>query len=131
MGYTLRIGQATSKVVNVKDNDGWYETRWTVEPMRIDNAPADGSPTDYTNSRWPSYSAWTDFTKDVGLYDLFYGEEGLLANHPGCAQLTQAHLDKMLAAKCVDPINQGRLDWLQFWAKWAVENCSKPAIANS
>ena len=85
MGYTLKIGQL-EKVV---DGDYSFDT---AESVRLDNAPAFGEPTDYTNSRWPSYSAWHDFSRFVNLEDLFYNKEtGLIRQHPGCFNLTQEH----------------------------------------
>ena len=85
MGYTLKIGQL-KKVV---DGDYKYDT---AEDVKLENAPAFGEPTDYTNSRWPYYSAWHNFSRFVDLEDLFYNKDsGLIRNHPGCVELTQEH----------------------------------------
>jgi hypothetical protein len=85
MGYTLKIGQL-EKVV---DEDYSFDT---AESVRLDNAPAFGEPTDYTNSRWPSYTSWHNFSRFVNLEDLFYNKEtGLIRQHPGCFKLTQEH----------------------------------------
>ena len=87
MGYTLTIGQL-EKFVN-EDEDYKYDT---AEDVKLENAPAFGEPTDYTNSRWPSYTAWHNFTRFVELEDLFYNKDtGLIRNHPGCVKLTQEH----------------------------------------
>jgi len=53
MGYTLRIGEL--------GDDG------EVETVRHDDAPAFDEPTDYTNDRWPSYTAWWGFVRACGL----------------------------------------------------------------
>ena len=85
MGYTLKIGQL-EKVV---DEDYHYDS---AKSFRLENAPAFGEPTDYTNSRWPSYSAWHNFSRFVDLEDLFYNKDtGLIRKHPGCVVLTQEH----------------------------------------
>ena len=85
MGYTLKIGQ---RVVE-KDGDGEYDN---VEKIELADAPADGSPTDRTNERWPSYSGWGDFTEETGLNAVFFDKEkGLLREHPGCVPITEWH----------------------------------------
>lgn len=65
MGYTLTIGEAEIEY----DED---VARIRAQGMKLDDAPADGTPTDYTNSRWPSYSAWADFCRAVGLTDMMF-----------------------------------------------------------
>lgn len=62
MGYNLAIGEATIE---------WNEdmVRIGVKPMNLPEAPAFNEPTDFTNTRWPSYTAWSDFCHDVGIAD--------------------------------------------------------------
>lgn len=106
MGYNLSIGEA------ILD--------WSEDVVRIDcagvtlpDAPAFGEPTDHTNQRWPSYSAWADFCDTLGIRDLMFnvrnggagsffweGEhhEPLITEHPGAAPITSAHLAFVEAA---------------------------------
>ena len=154
MGYTIKIGEA---IVDV-DYDFDYVTV-DVRDEKHDNAPAYGEPTDFTNQRWPSYSGWNEFCKDTGLYDLFYDDDkGLIRPHPGEKPLKQEHLDMIneavecrqkenggKPAQTWDPkisitedsrINDGdsqlsRLLWLQYWVKWALENCKQPINKNT
>lgn len=83
---------------------------------------------------------------------------GLLENHPGCVLLTEEHYkvvaDALVARKAIAehppgfmldegyPIPQdgtpgefdailGRLVWLEWWMRWALDNCETPAIGNS
>lgn len=102
MGYTLRIGELSVEYVN---DEGEPRINLSALPIRRDDAPAFGEPTDYENQRWPSYSGWSEFAEDFGLYSLFFGVEGpgsrgsqdrvrddaLIANHPGCVPLTERH----------------------------------------
>lgn len=111
MGYTLTIGEAEI------DRLGDEAVRIGARGERHDAAPAYGDPTDYTNSRWPSYTAWHEFAKEVGIHELFYGtgwsrderrylecpedfhrEGPILGSHPGAALLTKADRD-FIAAK--------------------------------
>lgn len=90
MGYTLTIGNLQTLW---DDGDGLESRiRNSAEGEHHDNAPSFGEPTDGSNSRWPSYSAWRNFTKFTNLEDFFYNKEtGLLREHPGCFPLTKEH----------------------------------------
>ena len=91
MGYTLKIGELE---VNYDKEEEYISLEAKSE--KHDNAPAFGEPTDYTNSRWPSYSSWSDFCKFAGLYDLFFNKEtGLIREHPGCVVLTERHKEEI------------------------------------
>lgn len=157
MGYNLYIGEA---VLNY-DNDSDYPSVYIdVKLEQHDNAPAFGEPSDYTNSRYPSYTVWSDFCKFVGLYDLFYDEDyGLCRPHPGETPLTTKHkeaIDKAYSdfknkypnsvatygekqenwydSDENNPEENGylcRLEWLKYWIDWALENCEKPIFKNS
>jgi len=96
MGYTLTIGQLTTEI----ENEGLESyIRNDAEAARLDNAPAYGEPTDFTNSRWPSYSSWADAMRYVDLYDLFFNKEtGLIRQHPGCVPLVKEHKEIIDAA---------------------------------
>ena len=155
MGYTIRIGNA---VPYHDKEDGCLSAGWRVEGAKHDDAPAFGEPTDYTNERWPSYSAWAESMKALGLHDLFLGRdsgEALMQNHPGCAMLTPEHAKTIKDAVAKRRRANGnrpagflydikgnptgldgdehlaRGEWLTYWVSWAVENCETPAIYNS
>jgi hypothetical protein len=89
MGYTLTIGQLETTI----ENEGLESyIRNDAESARFDDAPAYGEPTDFTNSRWPSYTSWSDAMRFVGLYDLMFNKEtGLIRQHPGCVPLVIEH----------------------------------------
>lgn len=95
-----------------------------------ENAPAEGLPTDRTNSRWPSYSGWANFVTDTGLSDVF---AELMPDHPGVGKIKLRHLERI---ESVNPdkiaeYNKGRLEWLKYWVRWAILNCSNPVIVNT
>lgn len=104
---------------------------------RHDDAPATGDPTDYTNSRWPSYTGWADFCDAYGLRQLILGK--LMHEHPGYHALTREDLKTIRAAAKNEPqgrdtaaeYNRARMKWLLYWVKWALSNCKQPAIYNS
>ena len=58
MGYNLIIGEKV-----VYDDDSECSVTWAKSEY-LEEAPADGSPTDHTNERWPSYSGWADLQRD-------------------------------------------------------------------
>lgn len=106
MGYNLIIGNLK---VDYDNDEDCPNIRLWAEGVHDEKAPSFGEPTDCTNSRDPSYSAWTEFTKFVGLYDLFYGgryqqgqtptrDDGLLTEHAGCVPLTERHRREINAA---------------------------------
>lgn len=122
MGFNLKIGEAFKE-----------GNRILAKTVRLDNAPADGVPTDHTNERWPSYIGWTDFYNATGLTSLM--EDQLLRKHPGFVELTQADkdvVDRVYASIKLFPTDhQVRLEWLKFWIDWALENCERPIFYNS
>ena len=138
MGYTLTIGQLET---SWNTDDGLESTiRNSEKEKHLKTAPAYGEPTDHTNSRWPSYSAWHNFARFVELEDFFYSKEtGLLRNHPGCIPLSVKH--KEIVDKAYKDFYEKywpeentwavRLEWLKFWIDWALENCDKPVFYNS
>lgn len=103
MGYTLTIGEAVVE---------YDETlvRIGAEEVFRDDAPAHGEPTDYTNSRWPSYSNWANAMRTLDLMDVMFNERNggageferdgttyypLMPTHPGEQPVTQAHVDEV------------------------------------
>ncbi len=88
MGYTITIGNAVP--VHSKD-DGELYASWNVDGEAHEGAPVfpNDTMTGNSNQRHPSYSAWTDSMRALGLHDLFFAEwEGLFRPHPGCKMLT-------------------------------------------
>lgn len=147
MGYNIRIGNAVPFFS--KDDDELYAC-WQIEGATSEDAP--NFPGDHftanSNGRYPSYSAWSQFCNKVGLCDLFFDKyEGLFRMHPGCQLITQDHyqtvsnaLEEYQKHAKLPPgyddfgnydYNLARLMWLEFWMKWALENCETPAIYNS
>jgi len=148
MGYTLVIGEAE---INFDNDDGLESScSLTARSERHDNAPAFGEPTDFTNERWPSYSAWSNFCAETGLEDVFYHNGGghLRGGHPGCIpveiEMQKRVRSALEAYKAAHPKAEAtyereskieghlcRLVWLDYWVSWALENCERPVFANS
>lgn len=148
MGYTITIGQLR---VDKSPDDGLDCScmRFDADGVKHDGAPAFGEPTDHTNERWPSYSAWSNFLKAVDLYGVFYyGSGHLIGGHPGIRLVTQELVSAVSSAltgyRERNPgveaaFNEGdercgylcRLIWLDYWLRWSIENCETPVIANS
>ena len=153
MGYTLKIGNAVPKFH--KDDFPYLSAEWEVEGMTHADAPTfpRDEMTGNSNGRSPSYSVWSEFCREVGIYEVFYDERGRLhAGHPGCIGLTQENADVIGAAlakwqeKATLPpgfedwhyegptthdYQLARLMWLDWWVRWALENCETPAIGNT
>jgi hypothetical protein len=89
MGYNITIGNA----IPVHSTEyGYLYAAWEVEAEAHDSAPVFPNDvlTGNSNGRSPSYIAWSDSMRVLGLYELFYAKDGgLFANHPGCVMLTQ------------------------------------------
>lgn len=122
--------------------------KFIVEEIELRDAPffdGDGF-TGFTNGRHPGYSAMYHFSKNTGLYGLFYSKKnGLLVEHPGHVELKESHRRKISAARRLkekerpniepgwshgqDP-DYARLIWFEWWIKWALKNCEYPAIYN-
>lgn len=159
MGYDIKIGNAKP---HFDKDDGCLSAKWVVENKTLDEAPSfpNDELTGKSNARHPSYSAWAEFLREVGLYDLFLGDgEGLMKQHPGCSLITREHVDAVESAlrtwkesHAIAPGFSGdrfengkfvefdvgkydhqlaRLMWLAFWMRWSVENCEAPAMENS
>lgn len=98
MGYTLIIGEF-EPAFNYDGLESYISN--DVRAEKLDNAPAYGEPTDYTNGRWPSYSSWAAAMRFTGLYDIMFNEStGLIREHPGCFPLVKEHkeiIDKAYA----------------------------------
>ena len=112
MGYTLIIGEAE---MQYDKDDLWL--RLSAELANAEDAPAFGEPTDHENQRWPSYTGWTEFSRESGLEPLFFGggwdremrcyrdcpegyhrDRPLIDSHPGVAPICQGDLDVIKSA---------------------------------
>lgn len=147
MGYSLEIGEP---YVEVEKEDNLVTIE--VKEVKLEDAPAFDEPTDFTNSRWPSYSGWSDFCTFVGLYDMFFDKEkGLISEHPGVFPVLPLHKEKidkaMLQFKRKYPNAIAgysdkpgwpeansylvRLEWLKYWIDWSLINCKQPVFKNT
>lgn len=147
MGYSITIGELD---IQKNPEDGleasclWF----SAIGVSIDGSPAFGEPTDSTNQRWPSYSAWSNFMDYVGLTDVFFFDGNLIGGHPGVRLVTNNMVSRIKEARekleSMDepplPTMENytekngyycRLIWLEYWCEWAIENCNTPVIANS
>ncbi len=148
MGYSITVGElhVDKYQDEALESSGLF---FSAKSERHDSAPAFGEPTDFTNSRWPSYSAWFEFADYVGLKELLFTESGnLIGGHPGVRLLTKEMFDEITKAKqMMESLRHPpaatmenyteknghycRLLWLHYWCEWALENCETPVIANS
>jgi hypothetical protein len=153
MGYSFTIGNAVP--THSKEYFPELYAGWEVEGATHPDAPVfpNDELTGSSNSRSPSYGAWTEFCRSAGIYGLFYDDYGhLLAGHPGCIGIDQDFADgvalalrRYRAQATLPPgfegwdykgtprydYNLARLIWLDFWVRWALENCETPAIQNT
>lgn len=158
MGYTLKIGELKVSI-NGEGIDSYISN--DVELVEHENDPAFREPTDYQNIRWPSYTAWADSMRFIGLYDFMFNKDnGILREHPGCFPLTKEHKEIIDKAhydfykkypNCkagYSPLTKEneffedenwpkennyavRLEWLKYWVDWALANCKMPVFYNS
>lgn len=146
MGYTITIGELE---VHKNPDDGIESDciSFSAAHEFHKGAPAFGEPTDFTNSRWPSYTAWSGALRDAGLESVFFSDGHLIGGHPGVRLVTKELVSEVDAAlqawKVSHPASVAtfngenadnvlcRLIWLDYWLKWAFANCETPVIANS
>ena len=159
MGYNLTIGEL--RVETYDDGPEYDNIRLTAESQEHETAPAFGEPTDYTNERWPSYTAWHEFCIKADIHDIMYdGRNDIIGGHPGVRVITKSFVDEINKrykrflmqnpeAKATygkedpnDPLGYDtdnpdcnnvlcRFEWLRYWTNWAYENCKVPVLANS
>jgi hypothetical protein len=150
MAYTIKIGNAVPHVY--RDDGVASEFGWIVEDATHHEAPlatAEHDASGRSNSRLPSYVGFHDLCDRHGLAPMFFGEDGLMRQHPGIAPLCGHHLAQIersiarlrsahphavprLADKDESTANADlfKLEWYSFWIRWALENCENPAIQN-
>jgi hypothetical protein len=146
MGYTITIGELE---IEKCPEDGIDSDclRFGAKGERHYASPSFGEPTDFTNSRWPSYTAWAETMRTAGLHEaMFYGGT-LIGGHPGVRLVTPELRDAVSNAlaglrarfpgrePAFDDTDEGcamaRLTWMDYWLRWALANCETPVIANS
>ena len=147
MGYLITIGELH---VGKNPGDGIDCSCifFSAKAVSHESAPAFVEPTDFTNSRLISYSAWSNFLEYAGLYDAFFFNGRLIGGHPGVRLVTKDLLELIQESKSrMEQSNPPpvaimenytekngyycRIIWLEYWCKWALENCETPVIANS
>lgn len=149
MSYDIYIGNATLGTFELED--GQYYVIWdgiTINHHQAPDAPV--FPNDEMsgngNSRHPGYSQWGEFCDIAGVRALFFDkEQGIMRHHPGTFSITQHHLDEITEARTTwiaDHPNTipgfteehdgilARLLWLEWWFRWALAHCDRPAIHN-
>lgn len=142
MGISIYIGEAYLTHEE-------YDTSLYARVVRTEHhaAPMDcPDVSGKSNGRHLSHSRMSDFADKTGTKKLFYDEDhGLIEPHPGCRKITIEHLEVIQEAlnkwKLAHPdaVQGGnfsedevleRLIWFDFWMRWALINCSVPAIEN-
>jgi hypothetical protein len=150
MSYSIYIGEAYIDVPPTSElRHQEYNLRVRVKRTQSPDAPCftGDNMTGITNGRHPSYGGWADFCQSTGLEDLFYHQDhGLFKLHPGAAYLTE-EVEEIVYQTLLkyqknhpgakpgwgegeDP-HLARLEWLQWWMRWALNTCAIPAIENS
>ena len=152
MGYSIVIGE-------LKVDYGQKERYISLYAHERSNPDAPRFANDFftenTNCRSLSYIAWGNFLTEVGLSDLFFDGQYVRGGHPGVTPIGPAEQQKVTDAlkdyihkhqssipgfpewkffansepNGTDP-TLARLMWLEYWVRWAVENCERPVIAN-
>ncbi len=139
------------------DKTTYYEPY--VGETEQDDAPVfpNDEMTGNSNNRHPSYTTWSHFCDVTGLTGVFFNkQDGLMREHPGLASIHLEHvqaIDQALQSWKVNHPNAvpgfdewnhktmhhtptdndptlARLIWLDWWVKWAMNNCESPAIRN-
>lgn len=149
MGYSIYIGEYTIDPIDPRYPDD--EPYVHCPEITLPDAPAflEDEMSAHNNGRHPSYSGWNDFVWDVGLHEFFFHKQyGLMREHAGIFDITKEHLfvvqealvdyrkkvgdiEPRFGSRYIKNGNLARLIWLEWWMKWALANCKRPAISNS
>lgn len=95
MGFYIKIGEPEIRVDSFTGKITPYinEVEWSLAP-ELGHGDASG----YSNVRRPSYTGMKAFAVIAGLNQMFYGENGLLEEHPGITVLHPWHYREFDAA---------------------------------
>lgn len=153
MSYNIYIGEA-SIAYSIEDLEKYSETGVTplhliVNKMVLPNAPCfeNDELSHNNNGRHPAYTTWHDFTIDTDMEKIWYDKyDGILGNHPGIVLLTEKMLnvfkEKLSMYKekhpnaiprmenTIEDARLAMLEWLVWWAEYAIGHCRIPAIYN-
>lgn len=95
MGYDIVIGEAKIRTPDFDEkHDPAPSLSMWAEEVNVPDAPTfpGDKMTGDSNYRAPSYIAWSDFAKAVGLNAFFFNKErGLMRSHPGEVSFTKEH----------------------------------------
>lgn len=113
MGYNITVGNA-----RINYDAAELYMRLDCEGAENDAAPDHCPYTGKSNCRSPSYTGWSDFCKDAGIAEMFYGqgwsrderrnlecsegfyrESPIISGHPGIQPIGQGDLDYVRAAR--------------------------------
>jgi hypothetical protein len=140
MGYTLIIGEA-----EIEQYDEWVLI--SAKSATMDDAPNHCPFTKNGNMRSPSYTTWSEFCKEAGIFPMFYGsgwsreerryesaegnfyrETPILQDHPGASGLIAGDLEYVRAARINrEKTNGGKPPG--FWDDFEVDNGKDPVLA--
>lgn len=143
MEISIRIGDAVLQKPEI-DNEKYplelAHIECEVREIEIDDAPYG------KNSGGSSYTWFDGFARRVGLYPFFFERgRGLVSDHPAIVAIFPRHLLEVQGAleeyrsKHPDAATEGGwprdhtlafLVWFEWWMRWALENCARPAMQN-
>ena len=144
MSYSIYIGERMNHEPDEDENprSDFAKSESHPDAPRFDNDYL----TENSNGRHPAYAGWYNFVDRAGLTDLFFNNKtGLMREHEGCENITSEHLKQVQDALTAWPKdkqpgfgeNEGkdgilaRLIWLEWWMRWAIENCKTPCLSNT
>lgn len=170
MSYDIYIGEPTLVTPEKEDIEEYGDNNIDVRVERMEHPEAPdwpcarklskdrkcpynelicgGDMSEKSNGRHPGYSQFYEFIKMTGLYDLFFGDSGLMSTHPGCYLIQKKDLALIRQARemwerahpdsvpgwCGREGNDAvlaRLIWYEWWFDYALKNCKVPAIYNT
>jgi hypothetical protein len=142
MGYTIIIGEACFK----GEKDEAYLRVWAKPEAHKDAPVFPNDPmTRNGNTRSPSYTGWSNFCRETGLYGMFFGVDGrrdpymrgddnchrevpIMADHPGYAAINAADALAVKQALERHVLKHGELT--PGFRNWMEKDEDAPANAN-
>lgn len=144
MSYSIYIGEACLEASETE-----LTAEWIVKQEEEPDAPTcpGDDMTGRSNYRAPGTLPWINTISLAGLDDLFFQtDHGLMRDERRISHLTEAHYQEIHAAlehwqKChphatprfgLEVADEdavlARLIWLDWWVRWALNNCVHPAL---